>query len=287
MTFVRHIASTLGILAGLALASGCAHGAGAQETGMSWSNTAELTFVMAAGNSSSSTFGLKNALVGKTDLRSLKFEGGAIRTESGRTTFVARGTATDFTVSESTDTEVTAESYYLKGRYDRKVSDRSYLFGGAGWDRNTFAGVANRYSGVAGAGVTWVESETSGFKTDLGVTYTSQDDVVGDSNSFAGLRLSWDGFRQLTETTKFETVLVLDENLDDTDDFRTDFTNSIAVAISQALALKASLQLLYDNLPSLVSIPLEGTGGTPTGTTVLASLDKLDSVFTLALVVNF
>lgn len=50
---------------------------------------------------------------------------------------------------------------------------------------------------------------------------------------------------------------------------------------------KASLQLFYDNRPSLISVPLESSPGATTGQNVLTGLDSLDSLFTLALVVNF
>ena len=52
------------------------------------------------------------------------------------------------------------------------------------------------------------------------------------------------------------------------------------MAISERLALKTSFQLLFDNEPSLVAVPL-GDGE------VFTPLDKTDSIFTVAVVVNF
>ncbi len=63
--------------------------------------------------------------------------------------------------------------------------------------------------------------------------------------------------------------------------------NSLAVSMSERLALKVSLQLLYDNLPSRRRVTLVGTDGTPTGGTVLVPLDELDTVFNVALVISF
>ena len=79
----------------------------------------------------------------------------------------------------------------------------------------------------------------------------------------------------------------MDENLNDTDDLRGDFTNALSVAINDHLALRTSLQLLWDNQPSLAGVPLEQPLGTPTGETVLVPLDKLDTVISVALVANF
>jgi hypothetical protein len=52
--------------------------------------------------------------------------------------------------------------------------------------------------------------------------------------------------------------------------------------MAEGLALKTSLQLLFDNEPALVSVPLQGTEES-----VLTELDRVDSVFTVALVVKF
>lgn len=253
------------------------------ERPLGWSDVAELTFVLTAGNASASTFGFKNTLERIWERTSFKIALGAIRTESGTTTRTATGTPENFTVSEETDSKVTAESYFLKGRLDRKLSDATFLFGGADWDRNTFAGIQNRWGFVTGAGKSWFEQETRRLKTDLGLTYTIQKDVVqapGADDSFVGLRGSYDYFRALTGTADFASLLVVDQNLKATEDFRADWTNSIAVAMSERLALKTSLQLLFDKDPALTAVPL-GDGE------VFTPLDKVDTVFTVAVVAKF
>lgn len=255
------------------------------EKELGWFDKAELTFVMTGGNSSQSTFGLKNSLDRIWERAAFRLVAGGIRTESRTFTRVATGTQANFTVRETSESDVTAENYFVRSRYDRNVSEQVFLYGGAGWDRNTFAGIQNRYAFVAGAGRAWADRETLKFRTDAGVTYTIQDDVVDDpsvSDSFAGARFTYDLFKKLTATTDFGSSLIVDENAEQRDDLRADFTNWLAVAMTDGLALKASLQLLYDNEPALVAIPLEQTG-----TDVLVPLDKTDRVFTLALVLSF
>ncbi len=253
------------------------------ERPLGWSDVAELTFVLTAGNASSSTLGLKNTAEHLWEKTGFKLSFGAIRTESGVTTRTASGTLDNFTISESTESEVTAENYFIKSRLDHSLGDAAFLFGGAGWDRNTFAGIQNRYGFVTGAGKAWFEEETRRFKTDLGLTYTIQDDVVENpdaDDSFFGLRGSYDYFRKLSGTTGFTSTLAVDQNLNATEDLRADWTNSVAVAMSERLALKTSLQILYDKDPALTAVPL-GNGE------VLTPLDKVDSIFTVAVVVNF
>lgn len=271
------------VLVVLALCSGAARLHAQDEAPTGWSDVAELTFVFTGGNASSSTLGLKNKLDYAWANASFQVAAGAVRTESGIATRTATGTPDDFVVTEDTDTELTAENYFVKTRYDRTVGASAFLFGGAGWDRNTFAGIKNRFSFVGGAGHTWFNTESRRLKTDLGATYTVQDDVTEDptaADSFLGLRASFDFFYELTSTTDFTSVLVVDENVDETADVRADWTSSIAVAMSSRLALKTSLQVLWDNEPALVAVPLGATQ-------VLAPLKKVDRTLTLAIVAKF
>jgi len=257
--------------------------AAAQDVDTGWKNVAELTLVLTGGNATSRTFGFKNTADYRWANASFQLSAGGVRAEAGTVTRTATGTPDNFTVTETTDTRTTAESYFLRSRLDRKISEAAFLFGGAGWDRNTFAGVENRYTAVAGAGRTWLEEEARRFKTDLGVTYTVQDDVVENpdvDNSFMGLRASYDYFRTLSETTDYASTLVADQNLQDTENLRLNWTNSLSVAMSARLALKTSYQILFDNRPALVSVAL-GDG------TVLTPLGKVDSVFSVAIVANF
>ena len=284
-----HIRATrTALLAGalsVAAATLSAPAAAQDEKELGWFNKAELTFVTTGGNSSQSTFGLKSNLDRIWDNAALRFQFGGIRTESTLRTRTATGTSDSFSVNETSVSDVSAENYFARGRYERNVSEAMFLYGGAGWDRNTFAGIENRYGFVAGVGRSFAETENLKFRTDVGVTYTIQDDVVEDpsrNDSFAGLRAGYGLFKKLSATTDFTSDLIVDENLDDTDDLRADFTNSIAVAMSSSLALKASLQLLYDKQPALQEIPL-GTGGT----TVFTPLGSTDRAFTLAVVLTF
>ena len=257
--------------------------ANAQDVELGTSDVAELTFVLNAGNASSSTFGVKNTLDHLWESASFQLAFGGVRTSSTQRSGEATGSTTSFTPVESAG--VTAANYFIRSRYDRTISDAAYIFGGAGWDRNTFAGIENRYSFVSGTGRTWFATDTKRFKTDIGATYTLQNDVTptpGASDGFLGVRGTWDYANQVTETTTFASVLIVDENLNDTEDLRADFTNSLAVSMSDRMALKISYQMLFDNLPSLESFTLLGSG-----TPVTRDLKSLDSVFTVALVVNF
>ena len=265
----------------------------AQEEGeeIGWANTAELTAVFTGGNAEASTMGFRNELVRSWNNATFSADVGALRAES---TLVAR-TATGSSpvgaqVTSVSITSLTAESYYARGRYERQLNPRTFWYAGTGWDRNTFTGIANRYSWAGGIGNTWLDDDRSAFRTAYGVSYTLQDDVSpapGSDDTFAGLSLSYDYRRALTATTEFTSVLAADQNLNESSDFRTDLTNALAVSMTSQLALKLSWQLLYDKQPALVGLPLADADGFATGDIVFVELDKVDNFVTLALVASF
>jgi putative salt-induced outer membrane protein YdiY len=283
--FVKPI--ILGATVSLAAGIGTAQAQDDNELG--WFLTGEVTGVWTSGNSESNTLGLAATVRRLWDNSELRFDGGAVRTESGITTRTAVGTLDDFVVEKETTREKTAENYYLRGRYDYKLSERFLTFAGADWLRNTFAGIDSRLLFAAGAGNIWIDGERLRFRTDYSATYTFQEDVIENpliKTTFPGLRLSYNLWWNLTSSTDFESTLIADWNLANTEDLRFDFMNALPIAISGKLAFKPSLQLLWRNEPSLTEVALEDQSGVPTGDTVLVPLEKLDSFFTLALVVK-
>lgn len=262
-----------------------------QPADFAWANSTELSFVTAAGNATSSTLGLKSTLEGTGPVNEFKFEIGGIRASSTVTDRSAIGASSapgDYVITE-TDREVkAAENYFALGRYDRNIGSNYFLFGGAGWERNTFAGFNHRVSLVAGFGDAWVDNDRTLFKTDIGGTYTIQKDVEptpGRDEAFGGLRATVEFNRALTENTDFESMLVADENLQNTEDLRLDGMASIQVSMSRGLALKASYRVLFDNDPALISVPLRSAGGAAIGDVTVLS-GKADTFFTVSLVIK-
>ena len=126
---------------------------------VAWTNATEFSFVTTSGNASSNTLGLKSTIEGTSDISAFKLEVGGIRAESNFTDLsaVADGGG-DFNIFETTRTERSAENYFARSRLDRDLGESNFFaFGGAGWERNTFAGFNNRFSFVAGVGDTWVD----------------------------------------------------------------------------------------------------------------------------------
>lgn len=278
------------------LAAASVVGYAADEKKLGWSDTADFSYVLTSGNSSTNTFGFKNVL--KRDWQNAAFtlRAGAVRASNEVVTRAAIQRPSGVTFLEDSENVTSTEFYYLNGQYDRNISENFYWFVGAGWERNEPAGISNRYVVSGGVGNIWNNTDDLKFKTFYGVTWTSQKPVVGDSDSFVGVRGGYDYFNKLTATTTMGSVFILDLNASEASDWRADLTNWVAVAINNRMALKAGLQLLYDNRPSFRDVdlykrPLVRTPDIPPGFektgTVAQELDKLDSIFTTSLVINW
>jgi hypothetical protein len=276
-----------------AVAAAAAAPARAEETPKrdGWTDVAEFSVVATGGNAETSTLGFKNTLGRAWDGSSFELKAGGVRAQVTAITRFAVGTdPSRFTVVETTTTDRTAENYHLNGRFDRKLTDASFWFVGGGWDRNRFAGIQNRYAAVAGVGNVWVQRDAVRFRTDYAITVTRQEDVIEApdvDDTFAGLRFSWKYVRKFGAAATYGNDLVIDENLSATSDYRADMVNWVAVSLNRRLALKVSLQWLYDHRPAFQTIdlfdPMDPV--TPIGT-VLVALDELDTVFTASLVIN-
>ncbi|MDH3270225.1 MAG: DUF481 domain-containing protein [Gemmatimonadota bacterium] len=259
----------------------------AQDPDFVWDNGTEVGFVTTSGNSSSTTFSLKSALTGTGGPNQFKIEAGAIRASSSTTTRRAVGTTGSFDLEETTTAVESAANYFARARFDRDVGV-GFAFAGGGWERNTFAGFNHRISTVAGVGKTWVDNDNGRFKTDVGGTYTIQKDIDDDpdeKDGFGGIRSTIEAARALSATTELETIFVADENLANTDDFRFDWISSLSVALTEGLAFKTSYQLIFDNDPARIRVPLFDGGGAETGTVGIPS-NEFDSLVTLSLVIK-
>lgn len=259
-----------------------------EEKKLGWFFTAELSLVRTNGNSESSTIGFGGTARRVWERSALLFEGGGTQTQSTLKTRTAVGISpTDFDVVVDKTTKKTAQLYFVRGRYDYNISNRTFVFGGADWLRNIFAGIDSRFLVALGAGNRWVDSDRMRFDTDYGATYTFEENVVENptlNTDFPGVRLAYNFWRQLTGSTEFTSVLISDWNFDNTSDIRLDFTNALPISISDRLAFKPALRLMWRNDPALTEMELFTPGGDPTGDKVFVPLEKLDSFFNVALV---
>lgn len=257
-----------------------------------WYFEGDLGGVWTTGNSESSSLGASAELRRLWPDFSLRLSGVASQTQTTRVTRTAVGTGQDdFEVDEEKDTEKTAEFYNLTliGHYD--INQYFFLLGGVDWMRNRPAGIDSRTLLAAGAGNTWSDTETTRLSTYYNFTYTFEDDVIEDtitnkSTDFPGLQAGYGLEQKLTGTARLVSALVADWNLDNTDDVRINWYNGLPVSLNSRMEIKPGLRLMWRNDPALEELTLFDNGGNETGN-VLVPLDELDTIFTLALVINF
>jgi putative salt-induced outer membrane protein YdiY len=252
-----------------------------------WAATAEVSYVVTGGNSSTSALSIGTSLSRKWTNDSLLFKTYILNSRSRTTTRTAQGTEEDFDIIEDIVTRKVAENYILSGQYDRRVSGRLVVQGGASWDRNRFAGVDDRVMLSAGFGYSWIENPRTIVKSSAGMTYTLRQYVGQGTESFAGFRITTSGDRKLSKSSSVASVFVFDDNLKRMTDWRFDWTNSLSASINKSMALKLGLRTLYAHLPANQSLPLIDLLGEPTGLFVPYPLRHLDLFLTTSIVVNF
>ena len=250
---------------------------------------ADLAYVLTSGNSTANSLGFKGDLTHRWAKHSIGFAVGGLRASSSPDVRYAIGTPDDFEVVIP-EAETTAEAYFGRGRYDYKLSERLFYTAGAGWERNRFSGLDNRWLVDTGLGYIFVNRDRTSFRGAAGVTYTSEDYTVDDGRdgSFFGARAGWDFRQALFSSTTLTHTLIADANLEDTDDLRVDSQLGLHVAMSSRLGLRVNWRLLWDNQPALAEYDLfaPGTGGY-TGLTVIAPYKELDQGFSVSLVFSF
>ncbi len=282
-----------GLMVALVCAAGIAVHA-ADEKKLGWADTTEFGYVLTSGNFKTDALGFQNVAKRKWQSAILTLRAGAVRAQDEVVAkFAILRPDRTVRVVEAMANGPSAASYYLNGQYDRNISARLYWFAGAGWERNDLTGVSHRSLVSGGVGNIWHNTDDPQFKTLYGVTWTDGRPVGGDSDRFVGVRAGYDYLNKLTATTGIGGLLLLDINASETRDWRGDWTNWVAVAISKRLALKAELQLLYDNQPVLESLDLVTRSGLPGLPAFIGigsftrPVDKLESIFTASLVINW
>ncbi len=256
---------------------------------LGWGDVGELAYVATSGNSEVNTLGFKNLLSRRWENALLEFNAGGIRSRTTLTTHTVTSAGPPVEVAEDSDSSLTAEAYFLNGKYSRNITKTFFWYGFAGWERNRFSGIENRNTVAGGVGNIWKDTDRTKFRTDYALSYIDEEDVVEPADfdgTYLAARLSSTYQQKFGTVTTYGNDFMLEDDLDDTTNWRGDMTNWVAVAMSERFSLKASLRWLYDHEPaqSTASDPLALL---PPGEVAFFELDKLDTIFTTSLVVKF
>lgn len=275
-----------------------------------WSAGADLHFALSSGNSRSASLGLDAEAEGGLGRFHLSVRGGGFRASAATVRREAVGAPGAFEVRETVERRVSANRGYFRvrlagaaaetgaGERDEEGEEaengkglRIGPFASAGWERDLPAGIESRYDLTAGVGKRFGDPalEAAPLVLGAGFSFVRQRDVVPDPETDGdtlALRLdARSAARVRAVTLGLDAATVW--NLRQRGDLRLDATGSAEAPLSRRLALRTSLQTLFDARPALRRIPLaEAPGGPPIGQ-VAARRARLDLILFVSLAVRW
>lgn len=242
------IRKRLAVLISFALITAIAGNAAAQEK--KWEDTAELSYVQTGGNTDILTFSGNN---------SLKYS----LSEKWTGTWEVGG------LYGKTDGVKNAERYFTDLRTDYEISDKIYFFAMGGWLKDEFAGIDKRIYLGPGAGYKIWTGDRHYLSTEAGLDYAQETYTDGSDNDFLEGRLFGKYEYVFNPKTKFTQTAEYLHNFDDADKFRINTVTGVITQLTDMFSLKVTYEMNYQNEPSP------------------ETLEKTDTLFSVALVVNF
>ena len=293
------------------------------KAGLGWFNETELSLALTGGNSAARTFSFGNSLRHAWDTSRFQVRVNGIRTDTSLDPFLLVDSGIRFRVGGSPETvtkslvrpspQPDVEKYLISGRYDQEFNESVFWNIGGSWDRNSDAGLLDRYVVFGGVGSVWSDSETVHFSTTYAVSYTDREEVTRNPEKaprFGGARLGWEYLNRLGNATVYENDFTTNINVRKVSDYSLNMVNALSVSISTYLSLRVSLQLLFENEPALDDVDIiarteiidpdgvPGSGDEIFQTVTIGGAeltvgkgriqkDRLDSIVRTALVVSF
>ena len=150
-----------------------------------------------------------------------------------------------------TDGSETSNLWRASVRGDYGLGRSMALYARTAFDRNKFAGVKSRFAEGLGLVSKLAATDIDQLNVEGGFELTQQDNLDGTSDSFASLRAASSWKHLFSANAYFLQGVEVLPNLDDSDDYRINSETSVVAPLSSRVAMKASYQLRFDNLPSL------------------------------------
>lgn len=150
-------------------------------------------------------------------------------------------------------TEGTETSNLLKAalRGDYGLGGNMAIYARTAFDRNKFAGVKSRLAEGLGLVAKPITNAKDQLKIEGGFELTQQDNLDGTSDSFSSLRLASTWKHAFSDKAYLFEGLEYLPNLDESTDYRINSETTVVAPLSTRVAMKASYQVRFDNLPSL------------------------------------
>jgi putative salt-induced outer membrane protein len=149
-----------------------------------------------------------------------------------------------------TDGAETSNLWRTSVRGDYGFGSTLALYARTAFDRNKFAGVKSRFAEGLGLVAKLQATDINQLNVEGGFELTQQDNLDGTSDSFSSLRAASTWKHMFSTSAYFFQGVEFLPNLDDSDDYRINSETTIVAPLSSHVAMKASYQVRFDNLPS-------------------------------------
>jgi len=214
-----------------------------------WSDQAELSFANTTGNTKTTSLAGKNQLTYKFTPKAVGSWklGGLYSKDEGQTT---------------------AENYATELRFDDLYTERIYSYALAGWNKDRFAGIDQRYYGGVGAGYKFFLGPRHFLAGEAGMNYTKEDYIDGTDSGFLTGRAFAKYEYLIRGKNKFTQSLEYLYDFSDSAHYRVISETALVAALTDVFSMKAGYTVRYDHKP------------------VPRDLKRTDTVMSIALVVN-
>jgi putative salt-induced outer membrane protein len=161
------------------------------------------------------------------------------------------------------------ERYTMEVQSDRKLSEKSWLFGAFRWDADKFGSYDPQVSLTAGYGHQLMKSEKHELKGEIGAGYKKLEETVsGDTSTDAIARFLLDDSWQLFKTSLWTNRLLVEAGSSNT---FTQFNTGLAVSMTDKFAVKLGFEVRHNT-----DVPQD-----------IADSEKTDTITSVNLVYNF
>jgi putative salt-induced outer membrane protein len=214
------------------------------------SDQAELSYVQTAGNTKTQTLAAKNLLKYKFSdpLTGSWFVGAMFSKDKGATT---------------------SENYSTELRLDYAFTERIYSYALAGWNKNRFAGLDQRYYGGLGAGYKLLLGPAHFLLCEAGLNETKEDYTDNTSKTFLTGRAFGKYEYAFSPKSRFSQTAEYLHDFADSKHYKVISETALTASLTDILSMKTSYLVKYDHEP----IP--------------AGLKQTDTVLAAALVLNY
>jgi putative salt-induced outer membrane protein len=192
-----------------------------EEVEYGWAGKGEFGFVSTTGNTDSTAINMKLEFIKTTETWRHRLTGTMLYTEEDD-------------ISDN-------ERYTFEAQSDRKLNEKSYIFGSLRWDADKFGAYDPQMTLTAGYGRQLMKSETHELKGEIGAGYRKLEErESGESSSEPVVRLLLDDSWQVLESTLWTNRLLVETGSDNT---FTQFNTAAKVTMTDKLAISVGFEV--------------------------------------------